>query len=175
MAPPAELSNVRLGRNATNNGILRWSTKGDLSLSALNLGISQGLFHYLLHSIETTPFYTLLGIKLRALGEGYAELELVASEQHCNPLGVVHGGIYMTLADAAMGNAIRSLGIKGMTVDCSTAFISAVQFGETLLGKGQILRAGKNMLFARAQIFGGERLLADSKATFFSTGRIEFE
>ncbi len=144
-------------------------------MSALNLGISQELFHYLLHSLETTPFYTLLGIKPRALGEGYAELELVASEQHCNPLGVVHGGVYMTLADAAMGNAIRSLGIKGMTVDCSTAFIAPVQFGETLLGKGQVLKAGKSMLFARAQIFCGERLLADSKGTFFTSGRIEVD
>lgn len=90
-----------------------------------NTGIEPQLFDYINHSINETPFYNLLGIKVYKLGPGLAELETVAESKHMNPLGAVHGGLYMSLADAAMGNAVRSLGIKGVTVDCSTAFIAA--------------------------------------------------
>ena len=79
----------------------------------------------------------------------------------------------MSLADAAMGNAIRSLGIKAVTVDCSTGFIASAQQGETVIARGEVLRAGKNMLFAQAEVRAGNRLLSNSKASYFKTGEID--
>lgn len=140
---------------------------------AENLGIDKRLFEYIMHSIQETPFYQLLGLQVKNVGSGTAELEIVSRIQHTNPLGVVHGGLYMSILDAAMGNAVRSLGIKAVTVDLSTGFVASAAIGDTLIASGEVLRSGKNMLFARAQITSRDRLVADARGTFYRIGTID--
>ncbi|ABI68440.1 PaaI family thioesterase [Syntrophomonas wolfei] len=138
-----------------------------------NQGIDEELFRHIADSIGDTPYYKLLGIQVINIGPGLAEMSVTVDLKHTNPLGVTHGGLMMSLADAAMGNAIRSLGIKAVTVDCSTGFIASAQQGETVIARGEVLRAGKNMLFAQAEVRAGNRLLSNSKASYFKTGEID--
>ncbi len=138
-----------------------------------NQGIDEELFRHIADSIGDTPYYKLLGIQVINIGPGLAEMSVTVDLKHTNPLGVTHGGLMMSLADAAMGNAIRSLGIKAVTVDCSTGFIASAQQGETVIARGEVLRAGKNMLFAQAELRAGNRLLSNSKASYFKTGEID--
>lgn len=140
---------------------------------AENMGIDQKLFDYIMHSIQETPFYQLLGLQVKKLGLGTAELEIISRTQHTNPLGVVHGGLYMSILDAAMGNAVRSLGIKAVTVDLSTGFVASAALGDTLIASGEVIRSGKSMLFARAQVTSGDRLVADARGTFYRIGSID--
>ena len=42
----------------------------------------------------------------------------------------------MSLADAAMGNAVRSLGIRSVNVDMSTSFVSSAMIGQEIIGRG---------------------------------------
>jgi acyl-CoA thioesterase len=142
-------------------------------LQPVNQGLEENLFNYLVHSIETTPYYQLLGVKVRLLASGSAELELGVSGQHTNPLGAVHGGLYMSLVDAAMGNAIRSLGIKAVTVDCTTSMIAGASVGETIKARGTLEKVGKNLIFASALVTTGEKLLASARGTFYRVGLIE--
>lgn len=139
----------------------------------VNEGINESLFNYICDSVEKTPFYQLLGIHLQKVGPGCAEVGVTVAEEHSNPIGLVHGGLIMALADAAMGNAIRALGIKGVTVDCSTSFIAGAPKGEHIVARGQVWKAGKNMVFARADIRCGDRILGDSKGTFFKIGDVD--
>lgn len=139
-----------------------------------NMGIDKQLFEYIVHSINDTPFYQLLGLQVKKLGPGVAELEAMARMQHSNPLGVVHGGLYMSMLDAAMGNAVRSLGIKAVTVDLSTGFVSAAAIGELLTASGEVIRSGNNLVFARAQVNAGNRVLADARGTFYRIGVVEY-
>lgn len=140
---------------------------------AENMGIDQKLFEYIIHSIHETPFYQLLDLQVLKLGSGTAELEVVARKQHTNPLGAVHGGLYMSILDAAMGNAVRSLGVKAVTVDLSTGFIAAAALGEVLIASGEVIKSGKSMLFARAQVTAGNRIVADARGTFYRIGAID--
>lgn len=142
-------------------------------MQPVNQGLEENLFNYLVHSIETTPYYRLLGVKVRLLASGSAELELGVSGQHTNPLGAVHGGLYMSLVDAAMGNAIRSLGIKAVTVDCTTSMIAGASVGETIKARGTLEKVGKNLIFASAQVTTDEKLLASARGTFYRVGLIE--
>jgi acyl-CoA thioesterase len=142
-------------------------------LSIRNEGIDQKLFDYLTGSVANTPFYQLLGINLTMLGEGKAELEVEVEKQHTNPMGLLHGGLIMSIADAAMGNAIRSLGVIGVTADCSVSFPGAAKLGEKLTAKGKVIKAGKNLIFAEATVFAQDRILGHCKSTFFNTGNIE--
>lgn len=142
-------------------------------MSVINTGIDVKLFDYLVNSVASTNFYNLLDINLVSLGPGQAELEVLAETKHTNPMGLVHGGLIMSIADAAMGNAIRSLGVVGVTADCSVAFPGAARLGENLIARGHVVKAGKNLLFAEATVWAGDRLLGQSKSTFFNTGKIE--
>lgn len=138
-----------------------------------NAGVNERLFKYISDTIAITPFYQLLTIHLQKLAPGYAEVWVTPVREHTNPLGLIHGGLIMALADAAMGNAIRTLGINGVTVDCSTSFLSAASPGRALTAQGSVIKAGNKMIFTRAQVVDQEKVIAEVKGTFFNTGIIE--
>lgn len=141
-------------------------------MAAINAGIDEKLFDYLLHSTQDAPFYQLLGIKLIRLGPGLSEFEVTTEEKHCNPLGLLHGGLIMSIADAVMGNAIRSTGITGVTVDISVSIMASVSYGSVLRATGKVRRAGKTMIFAEAEVWCKDRLVGQAKGTFFNQGPI---
>jgi len=143
-------------------------------MDAENNGIDQKLFEYLQKSLKETEYYKLLEIELQLLAPGYAELRVVSGPQHTNPLGLIHGGLITSIVDAAMGNAIRSLGITGVTVDLSVALIATARVGDTVVARGKVLKSGRSMIFAEAEVHSGDTLLAHSKATFYKVSDINY-
>lgn len=143
-------------------------------MDAENNGIDQKLFDYLQKSIKETKYYKLLEMELQLLAPGYAEFRVVSGPQHTNPLGLIHGGLITSMADAAMGNAIRTLGIAGVTVDLSVALIAAARLGDTIIARAKVLKSGKSMIFAEAEVHSGDTLLAHSKATFYKISDINY-
>lgn len=142
-------------------------------MQAENHGIDQALFEYLVHSINDSPFYQLLGFELQAVDRGEVTIGVKTEEKHTNPIGLIHGGLIMTIADAAMGNALRSLGVQGVTIDCSTAFPASAAMGTEIKAAGKVLRAGRHLIFAEARVWSGEKLIGHSKGTFYKTGSVE--
>lgn len=111
---------------------------------------------------------------MQRIESGFIEMTVKLGEIHTNALGIIQGGVIMTLADAAMGNAVRTLGIKGVTVDCSVSFPGAAQLGDTLIAQGKVIKAGKNLVFAQADVYTDDKLIGSSQATFFNTGKLEY-
>jgi uncharacterized protein (TIGR00369 family) len=83
--------------------------------------------------------------------------------RHLNINGVVHGGVYATILDTAMGGAVVSL----LTPDETTAttslyveFLRAAREGELLTAVGHLLRRGRHVAFVEGELTGsdGERL-----------------
>jgi uncharacterized protein (TIGR00369 family) len=58
--------------------------------------------------LPAPPIARLLGFELVEVEPGLAVFELTPGEQHYNPIGVVHGGVAMTLLDSAMGCAVQT-------------------------------------------------------------------
>ena len=58
--------------------------------------------------IPPPPIAQLMDFRLVKVDEGYAMFECAPSEQHYNPIGVVHGGLAMTLLDSAMGCSVHT-------------------------------------------------------------------
>ena len=52
-----------------------------------------------------TPFTSLVGCEIDAVGEGYARCSLALAPEHMNALGKPMGGVVFTLADYAFGVA----------------------------------------------------------------------
>jgi stage II sporulation protein P len=59
-------------------------------LKIKNLGIDEGLFNRISEVAQHMPFYNLLGIRITALGPGYAELMVSTGADHANNLDIVH-------------------------------------------------------------------------------------
>jgi uncharacterized protein (TIGR00369 family) len=62
------------------------------------------------------PIAQLIGFKLTSVTCGQAVIEFQAGEQHANPMGILHGGVFCDIADAAMGIAYASTLEEGETL-----------------------------------------------------------
>jgi len=145
----------------------------DSYMEVKNLGLEEKLFDYVLKSVIASPFYNLVGLSLKSLGPGSAEMAVTPGNQHTNPIDLIHGGVIMTAADAAMGNSVRTLGIKPVTVECSTSFLSSAELGRDIIAGAKVIKSGKNLFFTEAEVWSEDHLIATAKAVFFNIGKIE--
>jgi uncharacterized protein (TIGR00369 family) len=95
------------------------------------------------------PICALLGYRLVEVEPGRAVFEITAGEQHYNPIGVVHGGIAMTLLDSAMGCAVHTQMPAGggyTTLEAKTNLVRAIT-SETgrLRAIGKVVHLGKRV------------------------------
>jgi uncharacterized protein (TIGR00369 family) len=75
------------------------------------------------------PIAQLLGFRLAEVDPGHAVFECVPGEQHYNPIGVVHGGLAMTLLDSAMGVCVHASlksGAAYTTLEAKTNLVRAI-------------------------------------------------
>ena len=96
-------------------------------------------------------------------------LGLLASSQHCNSRGFVHGGLISTLADNAMvlSCAFQHKPVTPVvTVDLKLNFIKAAQTGHWLQFDTQTVKTGRTLDFAQGQVFAGGKICALMSATF---------
>ena len=70
--------------------------------------------------------------RLAEVEPGHAVFEITAGERHYNPIGVVHGGLAMTLLDSAMGCAVQTQMPAGggyTTLEAKTNLVRAITVG----------------------------------------------
>ena len=66
---------------------------------------------------ESSPFYSLLNIKIDEVFDNYACLSIEIEEKHIQFLGTVHGGVVASLADSEAAWAVYGSGnLKDMPV-----------------------------------------------------------
>ena len=97
--------------------------------------------------IDRIPFASLLGIKLISVADDRSEAQLAVLPEHCNPMGGLHGGATMSIADTlgAMG-AFRNLpeGAKGTTtLESKTNFLGPAKFGDTVIAVCTPIHVGR--------------------------------
>lgn len=95
---------------------------------------------------DRIPFARLLGIEATFLSKERVEARMVVKPEHCNPMGGLHGGACMSIADTlgALG-AFRNLpeGAAGTTtLESKTNFIGPARAGETVLAVCTPLHVG---------------------------------
>jgi uncharacterized protein (TIGR00369 family) len=65
---------------------------------------------------------------------GYGEVELIIGPKHMNSVGIVHGGVYMSMLDVALGHAVSYCTVPGnfrfsTTVSLTTSFLKGAKSG----------------------------------------------
>jgi uncharacterized protein (TIGR00369 family) len=102
------------------------------------------------------PVCALLNYRLVEVEPGHAVFEIKTGEQHYNPIGVVHGGIAMTLLDSAMGCAVQTQMPAGggyTTLEAKTNLVRAVTAETgTLRAIGKLVHLGKRIATAEARL-----------------------
>ncbi|MGH8692030.1 MAG: PaaI family thioesterase [Burkholderiales bacterium] len=102
------------------------------------------------------PICALLNYRLVEVEPGHAVFEITAGEQHYNPIGVVHGGIAMTLLDSAMGCAVQTHMPAGggyTTLEAKTNLVRAVTAATgKLRAIGKIVHLGKRVVTAEGRL-----------------------
>jgi uncharacterized protein (TIGR00369 family) len=106
--------------------------------------------------LPAPPIARLMGFSLVEVEPGRAVFEVVPGEKHYNPIGVVHGGVAMTLLDSAMGCAVHTqmpLGSGYTTLEAKTNLVRAIT-AETgkLRAIGITVHVGKRMATAEGRL-----------------------
>lgn len=115
-----------------------------------------------------TPFMAHLEPHHASAHDGQSRLELKLQPWQRNGLGVAHGGVIMTLLDAAMAMAAKSADPAGawvVTIEMKTSFLRPGR--DELIAFGFCEHRSTSMAFCRGEIKDPSgRLIATAMGTF---------
>src|SRR4051812_23444253 len=111
------------------------------------------------------PLAAVLGFRLAEVEPGHAVFECVPGEHHYTPIGVVHGGLAMTLLDSAMGCCIHTRMAAGAgytTLEAKTNLVRAIT------DKTGRLRAIGKLLHLGGRVATAEGRLEDAAGKLYA-------
>ena len=125
-------------------------------------------------SFRRQKVMALIGAELTRLTPGHCEIRLPHKPELTQQHGYIHGGIIGTIGDTAAGYAAYTL----MPRDSSVLTIEykmnllAPGDGEALIARGEVVRAGRTLVVARAEVYavkdGRETLCASLLQTLMT-------
>jgi uncharacterized protein (TIGR00369 family) len=106
---------------------------------------------------KKAPTTALLGLELEAVDStaGTTRYRMEVVPQFCNPMGSLQGGIVTTALDDAAATAViarsqRRVGVP--TIEFKVSFFGPAKVGSTVWFEGRILKYGRSIVFAEADM-----------------------
>ncbi|GHE12820.1 PaaI family thioesterase [Streptomyces alanosinicus] len=145
----------------------------DPSVSAAAVGEESGLDFLrgmLSGRLPAPPIAAALGFALEQVEFARAAFTLEPGEEHYNPIGSVHGGVYATLLDSAAGCAVQSVLPAGMgytSLDLNVKFLRPITVDTgKVRAVGTVLHHGRRTALAQADLLDSEgHLLAHATSS----------
>ncbi len=106
----------------------------------------------------------------RRIRENEVSFGLFVAEQHCNLMGVCHGGVLTTLADVAAAaglNVARGVVAGSPTLNLSLDFVAAGRLGDWLQADVDQATLKRRFGFSHGTISGPNGLVARFNGTFY--------
>jgi uncharacterized protein (TIGR00369 family) len=100
---------------------------------------------------RTSPYIDLLGPIYNRKTDAGLVIGLKAEEKHCNARGLVHGGVFSSLADIALGYNAAFQGeepIPIVTASLTVDYAGSAKIGDWIEIQTDIQKVGKSMAFA---------------------------
>jgi uncharacterized protein (TIGR00369 family) len=104
--------------------------------------------------VNGSPFFTLISMHIKNLDWGESRVEMVVEEKHFQPFGMVHGGVYASVVDAAAFWAVYPQiddGFGITTVELKLNYLAPTSSG-SLIAKGKSIKVGKSICLAEASV-----------------------
>jgi uncharacterized protein (TIGR00369 family) len=105
-----------------------------------------------IRAINEGPYFRHLSMPVKEMGIGYSVVELTVGEEHMNPFGGIHGGVYASVIDtAAYWAAYCELDEKVglISIDLKIDYLAPSRKG-VIFTKGRSIKIGKSMCLAEA-------------------------
>lgn len=120
-------------------------------------------------------FRELVGYYVAAWREGYAEIVLELRGDHGNRMGITHGGVYMTILDAAMGHSATWCSVPGnrrrtVTISMTTTFLQPAATTE-IRAIGELVGVENRIATVRGHVVGADGSILVSGLGTFRYGR----
>jgi uncharacterized protein (TIGR00369 family) len=104
---------------------------------------------------------------------GLPVVALLIDRRHTNSLGIAHGGLLATIADVALGQAVKAVlppGSSGMTADLHVAFLAPAAIGEWVEAHTTMDLQGRRLIRATSELRSPSRTVAKISGTFLVAG-----
>ncbi|MFF7260935.1 PaaI family thioesterase [Streptomyces sp. NPDC008159] len=120
--------------------------------------------------LPAPPVSATLDMALEEVEFGRAVFSLLPGEEHYNPIGSVHGGVFATLLDSAAGCAVQSTLPAGMaytSLDLNVKFLRRITVDTgRVRAVGTVLNGGRQTALAEARLLDDQdRLLAHATSS----------
>ena len=102
------------------------------------------------------------GLLFKTISENEYEFKTTIKENHLNAVGITHGGFIAALVDSGVGTAAHRVadGNPCVTISLELKFISTVKLGQELVGKTQIQKKTKSMVFLTSELTTANKTVA---------------
>ena len=105
--------------------------------------------------INEGPYFRHLSLVVKDIGIGYSLVELTVGNEHLNPFGGVHGGVYASVIDTAAYWAVYcdlDVDVGLITVDVKVDLLAPAAGGKMIV-RGRRIKVGRTMCLAEAMAF----------------------
>lgn len=116
---------------------------------------------------EIISFSRHIGSKVEEVEPGRAVLHIDIEDHHLNGNGTLHGGVYTSLIDNAMGISVLSkVGLRAATIQMDTRFLGPVNSGR-ITCHAEVLHRTRRMATAQGSVYDeAGNLVAMGTGTF---------
>ena len=105
---------------------------------------------------EEVTFSRHIGARVERVEPGRSTISIDVEEIHLNGAGTLHGGVYASLIDNAMGLSVLALvGVRTATVEMNVHFLGAVNQGR-IVCESEVLHRTRRTATAEAKVRDSE-------------------
>jgi len=105
---------------------------------------------------EEVTFSRHIGAKVEEVEPGRSVISIDVEDIHLNGSGTLHGGVYSSLIDNAMGLSVLALvGVRTATIQMNVHFLGAVSGGR-ITCKSEVLHRTRRTATAEAKVYDAE-------------------
>ena len=121
--------------------------------------------------LSRQAFMNHLGFEITRIEAGIVEGEMAFMPHLFQQFGILHGGVVLTVADIVAGFAVYTLVPENKDVVTAEIKVSCLRpgRGDRIRAVGKVLKPGKSLTFAEAEVFcireGKEFLIAKASTT----------
>lgn len=122
---------------------------------------------------RSSPFLDLLGPLYNKRVEGELVIGFRAEQKHCNARELVHGGVFSSLADVALGYSLAFAGDEPklmVTANLSIDYAGSAKLGDWVEVHTDIQKSGRTMAFANCYFCVGEKRIVRASGVFSVVG-----
>jgi uncharacterized protein (TIGR00369 family) len=146
--------------SATRSRLVTWEDPMRSAEKARTMSGLDFLRAFVAGEIPPPPIARLMNFLLTEVDEGRAVFEGEPQEYHYNPIGVVHGGLAMTLLDSALGCAVQSALPQGASYSTLETKVNLVRAITSTTGplrcEAKVVHVGRSTGTAEGRLTGAD-------------------